>query len=208
MTEMIIKQPFGSDDVRILDRKTTHAGFIRVERLQLRCQLFEGGWSHPFERELVHHRSGAGVLIYDPALDKVLMIEQFRVGCIEDGKTGPWALELVAGLQENDEPAEQLVLREAQEEAGITLTKLLRIHEYYPSPGSSSEKILLFCALADLENFQAGIHGQENENENIRSLVLDRPEADAALQAGQINNAMSIIALQWLSMNHQKLRSL
>ncbi len=64
MTEMIIKQPFGLEDVRILERQTSHEGFIRIERLRLSCRLFEGGWSAPFERELVNHRSGAGVLIF------------------------------------------------------------------------------------------------------------------------------------------------
>ncbi len=133
------------------------------------------------------------------------MVEQFRVGCIRDRQTGPWALELVAGLTEADEDLQTLVLREAQEEAGITLKKLIPIHEYYNSPGSSTEKVTLFCALADLQHFPEGIHGQAQENENIRSLILDRAKAEAAMQSGQINNAMSIIALQWLSMNHQKL---
>jgi hypothetical protein len=32
-------------------------------------------------------------------------------------------------------------------------------------------------------------------------VILDRAEAMAAVAAGRINNAMSIIALQWLQLN-------
>ncbi|HEY0960742.1 MAG TPA: NUDIX domain-containing protein [Pseudomonadales bacterium] len=192
---------FGLNDVEIRERVRLHDGFLKVERLTLTCRLFEGGWSAPFTREVLRRERGVGVLLYDPRLDKVLMVEQFRVGCLDDAVNGPWALELVAGLLDKDgeNPAE-VARREAVEEAGVSVGNLLRICEYYNSPGGSSEQLTIFCAAFDATE-AGGIFGVDSEAENIRAVILDRSEALAAVAAGTINNAMSIIALQWLQLN-------
>ena len=198
---------FGLNDVAIHERSLLHDGFLKIERLTLTCRLFQGGWSAPFTREVLRRERGVGVLLYDPRLDKVLMVEQFRVGCLEDPANGPWALELVAGLVDKpgENPAE-VARREAVEEAGVTVGNLLRVCEYYNSPGGSNEKLTVFCAAFDAKQ-AGGIFGVDSEAENIRAVVLDRNEALAAVAAGTINNAMSIIALQWLQLNLAAVRA-
>lgn len=196
---------FGRNDVAILENTTCHSGFLRIDRLRLKCRLFEGGWSREFTREVLRREQGVGVLLYDPRLDKVLLVEQFRVGCLDDTRNGPWALELVAGLLDTDESAEEVARREADEEAGVTIDRLLPVCEYYNSPGGSSEKLRVFCAAFDATR-AGGIHGLETESENIRTVILAREAALAAVVAGRINNAMSIIALQWLQLNLDRVR--
>ena len=49
-----------------------------------------------------------------------------------------------------------------------------------------------------------GIHGFAEENEDILVHVLDLEEAFAAVKSGRINNAATIIALQWLQLNLEK----
>jgi ADP-ribose pyrophosphatase len=191
---------FGLNDVEILQRVPSHQGWLKIDKLHLKCRLFEGGWSREFTRELLLRGHGVGVLLYDPHLDKVLMVEQFRVGCMDDTRNGPWALELVAGLLEAGETPEEVARREAVEEAGVSVGRLLRISEYYNSPGASNERLTVFCAAFDA-SAPAGIFGVDDEFENIRTTILDRPEALAAMASGRINNAMSIIALQWLELN-------
>lgn len=61
-------------------------------------------------------------LPYDPRLDKVVLVEQIRIPAIETSNT-PWLLEAIAGMVEQHEPLEQLVRREAKEEAGITIQR-------------------------------------------------------------------------------------
>jgi ADP-ribose pyrophosphatase len=196
---------FTGSDVEILQRELVYDGFLKIEKFRLKCRLFEGGWSAEFYREVLHREQGVGILLYDPHLDKVLMVEQFRIGCLEDRRNGPWALELVAGLLEPGEAPESVAIREAEEESGVTVTRLLPVVEYYNSPGGSSEKLTVFCA-----GFRAtdagGIFGLESESENIRTVVLDRQVAVDAIGSGRINNAMSIIALQWLQMNLQQVK--
>ncbi len=71
-------------DVKILDKKNLHEGFARLEKYKLKHRLFAGGWSQPFERELLIRYNAVAVLPYDPNLDKVVLVEQFRVGTLED----------------------------------------------------------------------------------------------------------------------------
>ncbi len=162
-----------------------------------------------FTREVLHREPGIGVLLYDPHLDKVLMVEQFRVGCLEDRVNGPWALELVAGLLEAGETPDGVARREVGEEAGVVIGvgagRLLRICEYYNSPGGSSEKLTVFCARFDARK-AGGIFGVDTEAENIRTVILGRQDALDAVVSGRINNAMSIIALQWLQLNLAEVR--
>jgi ADP-ribose pyrophosphatase len=197
---------FGRGDVDILESTTCYQGFLRIDRLRLRCRLYEGGWSREITREVLHREPGIGVLLYDLHLDKVLMVEQFRVGCLDDRDNGPWALELVAGLLDDaSESPEDVAKRESQEEAGVSVSRLLRICSYYNSPGGSSERLTVFCGGFDSRN-AGGIFGVDSESENIRTVILTRVEALAAVRQGRINNAMSIIALQWLELHLDAVR--
>lgn len=190
---------FSINDVEILDNTESYDGFLSVVRIVLRHRLYEGGWSGRIEREVVRRAPGIGVLLYDPDLDKVLMVEQFRVGCLDDPKS-PWQLELVAGLIDTDETPEDVAIREAKEEADADINWLIPVCEYYNSPGTSSEKSRIFCAAIDADR-EEGIFGLDKENEDIRTVLLTREEALKGVSEGSINNAMSVIALQWLNLN-------
>lgn len=192
---------FSRQDVEVTGYERLYDGFLKIDRYTVRCRLFEGGWSREFQRETLVREPGIGVLLYDPLLDKVLLVEQFRVGCLDDERSGPWALELVAGLLEPGETPEEVARREALEEAGVQVQTLLEVCQYYNSPGGSRELLTLYCARFDAANTRGGIHGLVTESENIRSHVLDRESALAGIREGRIHNAMSIIALQWLELN-------
>jgi ADP-ribose pyrophosphatase len=146
------------------------------------------------------------VLPYDPQRDRVLLIEQFRIGPYVHGGS-PWQIEIVAGiLHEGESPAE-LARREALEEAGCVLSsELLPVAAYYMSPGAVSEHMTLFCALTDLAD-AGGIHGLDDEDEDIRVHVPSFDEAMAWLAAGRIQNSPAIIALQWLALHRPRLRA-
>ena len=191
---------FGKNDVEILETVNCYTGFLRIDRVRLKCRLFEGGWSAEFHREVLLREPGVGVLLYDPHLDKVLLVEQFRIGCLNDQRNGPWALELVAGLLEPDESPADVAIRETSEETGIQIDGLLPVCEYYNSPGGSAEKMTVFCA-SFASAKAGGVFGLASESEDIRTVILSRVEALDAIASGRINNAMSIIALQWLQLN-------
>jgi ADP-ribose pyrophosphatase len=194
------------DDVEISEREVCFSGFYQLDRLQLRHRQFAGGMGPLLSRELFVRRDAVCVLPYDPQRDCVVLIEQFRIGAL-DKSPSPWLLELVAGLIDDGEQPEQVALREAIEEADLALTSLWPITQYYPSPGGSDERVHLFVGRCDSEG-AGGVHGLAEEGEDIRVHVWPLEDALDAVKDGRIDNAASIIALQWLALNRAEVRGL
>ncbi len=195
--------PFGHEHVKVLSRKPLHAGYIRVDELVLRHRLFAGGDSEPFRRELIVRPRGVGVLLYDPERREAVLVRQFRVGMIDEPRS-PWMLELIAGMVDEGEGPLQVAHRESREESGIEPVNVVRICDYYNSPGVGNERITLFCGQVDA-SAAGGIHGLAAENEDIEVVVVPYDELVAAVESGLINNAMTIIAVQWLQLHESEM---
>lgn len=190
---------FGREDMQLLAEEVGYKGFFRLLKVRLRHRLFAGGWGPTLTRELFDRGHAAAVLPYDPVRDEVVMVEQFRVGAIHN-QHSPWLLEIVAGIVEEGESEEEVVRREAQEEAGLTLKTLTRALSYYSSPGGCSERITVF--IGEVDAAEAAEHaGLVHEGEDIRVHRLPRAQAMRWLAEGKIDNAASVIALQWLELH-------
>ena len=189
--------------IEVDQRETLFDSFLRVDRLKLRHSLFAGGWSELMTRELILRPRAVGVLLFDPAQQQVVLVRQIRVGMLDEGQN-PWLLELVAGMVESGEEPIEVAARESLEEANTKPQDLLQICEYYNSPGISNERITLFCGRVDATQ-AGGIFGLDAEHEDIEVVVLSLADALAKVASGEINNAMSIIALQWLHLNQPML---
>jgi ADP-ribose pyrophosphatase len=199
-------EEFSCADVETLQRETCFQGFYRLDRVRLRHRLFAGGMGPPISRELFVRHDAVCVLPYDPQRDQVVLVRQFRIGAL-DKSANPWLLELVAGLVEDNEQPEEVARREAVEEAGLQLTSLWPVTAYYPSPGGSDERVHLFVGRCD-SGTAGGIHGLEEEGEDILVEVMSFAAALARVREGRIDNAASIMALQWLALNRDEVRSL
>ncbi|MGS2743052.1 NUDIX domain-containing protein [Halomonas sp. LS-001] len=197
---------FTGQDADIISREVLQQGFFRLEAITLKHRLFEGGWSEPMRREVHMRKDAVGVLLYDVAQDALVLVEQFRAGAVDDPST-PWKLEFVAGLVEAGESPEDVACREAQEESGCRITELKHLHTYYPSPGACNEQVTLFCGLVDSQGV-GGIHGLEEEHEDIRVHVMSFHEAWELLEQGRLDNAMSLIGMHWLAGQRASLRAL
>ncbi len=199
---------FNVQDVSVEQRTSEYRGFFAIDKFTLKHKLYAGGYSDSFTRELFLRDPAAGVLLYDPKLESVVLVEQFRIGALLDAEqqgTSPWCLEVVAGILAPNESADELSRREAMEESGCVIQALEPICEYYNSPGGSNERISLYCGQIDATN-AGGIYGLADEHEDIRAIVLSFDEAWVLLQEGRMNNAMAIIAMQWLYINRSKLK--
>lgn len=195
---------FSLDDVEILEREAGYRGFFQLDILTLRHKLFEGGWGKPITRELFLRGSAVLVLLYDPKADRVALTDQFRVGAIDE-EHGPWVREVVAGMVEEGESLEDVARRELEEEAGVTDVELEFICHYLPSPGGTDEKVYLYCGIADLSEVE-GVYGLPEEGEDIRVITLSAEEAFNQVATG-FNNAGTIVAVQWLQLNRERLRA-
>lgn len=192
-------------DYEVLEKTTGYDGYFRIDVYTVRYRLHDGGWSKPVKREVFERGHAAAVIPYDPVCDAVVLIEQFRIGAI--GAPGrPWLLEIVAGIIEAGESAEEVARREALEEAGCTLLDLVPICDYLSSPGGASERVSLFCGRVDASEV-GGIHGVDEEGEDIRAFVLPFDKALREIMARPVQVASLMIAIQWLALNRARLRA-
>ena len=188
---------------KLLSRKQVYSGFFKVEECHVSHETYAGG-DVEIKRELFHRGDAVAVLLYDPVNDKLVMIEQFRIGAIGD-EDGPWLLEIVAGVVEEGESVKDVARRECREEAGLDVHAFETIHTFYSSPGGCSEKIYILCGLVDSTKAN-GIHGIADEGEDIKVSVLDYDEVVDLLDSDHISSAIPIIGLQWLQLNRERLR--
>lgn len=195
---------FDDSDVDIIEQRQVHRGFVRLDVLTLRHRLHEGGWSKPFERELYDRGHAVAVLPYDPIADRILLVQQFRIGAYAGGFP-PWQLEAIAGMLKPGETPEDVARREAREEANLKIFDLEPIAHYLSSPGASSESVTLFCGRADVRN-AAGVHGLRDENEDIALMTFAVDDIPTVLTEPGASNALTVIALQWLLLNRNRLR--
>lgn len=192
--------------VKIVEKKSVYRGFFRIDRYLVQHRLFKGGFSNILQREVFERGSAAAALLYDPILDKLVLIEQFRIGALKDPES-PWLIEVVAGVLKPQEEPQDLIIRETQEEADLEILDLHYICRYWVSPGGSTEQITLFCGRVDARK-AGGIHGLPEEGEDIRSIVLSPSDAYVLLEKGQIKNAPTIIGLQWFQKNKKFLQEM
>lgn len=191
--------------IEIFEKSTPYEGYFQVDVYRFRHTKFEGGWTGELKREIHERGHAAAVLLYDPAPDAVVLIEQFRIGAHVAGLE-PWLVEIVAGIIEPGEDAAEVARREAIEEAGCEIDLLEPIGAFLMSQGGSTETVAVFCGRIDSAG-AGGIHGLDHEGEDIRVLVLPTDEALERLQSGGIVNATAAIALQWLALNRDRLRA-
>lgn len=197
---------FTQNDYEIIKREVLYEGVFRMARYQVRYRLFNGKLSQSISREVMERASAAAVLPYDPVTDRILLIEQFRMGALANPQS-PWLLEIIAGVLGPDEKPEKVALREAQEEGGCKVLDLYYITEYFVSPGGCNEQLTLFCGRVDLSHAD-GIFGLKEETEDINAFTLSADEAFIWLQEGKIKTSPAIIGLQWLQLNREWLREL
>ena len=192
------------NDVEIIARETLYRGFFSLNLYRFRHRLFNGDMSPEIKREIFERGHAAVLLPYDPVRDEVVLIEQLRIAAV-DTSSSPWLLEMVAGMIETGESVEDVCRREAQEEAGVTVGRCKPVLSYLASPGGTSERLSLMVGEVDATTAE-GIHGLEEEHEDIRVHVVSREQAYRWVEEGAIDNAASVIALQWLALHHESLR--
>jgi ADP-ribose pyrophosphatase len=200
----MVNPSLSDEKAELVERVVAFQGYFRIGRYSFRHSLYQGGQSPVIVREVFERGHAAAVLPYDPLRDEVVLIRQFRAGSYVAGRH-PWCWETVAGIIEEGETPEQVVRREAVEEASLEISDLIPIHNLIASPGACSETCTLFLGRVDAAT-AGGVFGLESEGENILVKTVPFAEARNMLDRGDIDNATALIALQWLALHRDEIR--
>lgn len=205
--------PLSARDVEVVRKERVWTGYFHIDRYQLRHRLYRGGWTPPFVREIFERGHAVAVLLYDRTQDRMVLIEQFRPGAFVaaraphvDEPFSPWLIEIVAGIIDEGETPEDVARREAMEEAGCTIGELVPITTILASPGGSTETIVLFLGYVDAPA-EGGVHGLDEEHEDIRVLVASPDEVWSWIDEGRIVNGPALVGLQWFRIHQDRLRA-
>jgi ADP-ribose pyrophosphatase len=202
-----------NENYEIIKKANAFKGYFSVERYTLKHRLFDEGWSGEFTREVFERGHAASVVLYDPLLDNLVLIEQFRPGAVAAAASpwfgddfSPWLVETVAGIIDKGESPEGVAIREAKEEAGCEVSALIPVCHYLVSPGGSSESMFIFCGRVDSTKV-GGHHGNAAENEYTNARVVPAQAAFQMLDQGRIMNSMTLIGLMWFRTNRHRVRA-
>src|SRR5262249_49856918 len=148
-----------------------------------------GGGGGRSPRLVVRHPGAVVVVPVEPDREHVVLVRQYRAAVDRD------LLEVVAGKRdvEGEEPA-TTATREMHEEIGRRPGRLVKLCEFFNSPGFCDEYTHLFAAL-DLEELDspAAVNPEEREMTLERVRLAD---VDDLIAQGRLVDAKSIIGLQ------------
>ena len=186
----------------IINKKNIHNGFFKMNEYILKYKKFDGSWSNEVKREVFGGAMVSAVLPYDPVKREIVLIQQFRPGTIAK-EFNNYLYEIVAGIIDSGEKAEDTAKRECLEETGCKIKKITPIQGYFPAPGSSESFYHLF--LGEIDTFEGErVMGLESENEDILVRSYKLSDVKEMMEKGEILNGLTLIALQWFFLNISK----
>ncbi|MBT3902234.1 MAG: NUDIX domain-containing protein [Pelagibacteraceae bacterium] len=187
---------------KILNKINLYSGFFSLNKYEFIHQKHDGEWTDKVQREVFSGAHVSTLLPYDPIKKEIVLIQQFRAGVISR-YDDDYLYEIVAGIIEEGENAEETAKRECLEETGCEVKKITPIQGYFPAPGSSESYYELF--LGEIISFDGvRIKGLESENENILVKSFKINEVKEMLKNNQITNGSTLITLQWFFLEYYK----
>jgi nudix-type nucleoside diphosphatase (YffH/AdpP family) len=182
-----------SDRVRLRDLKTLSNNHYTLRRAEFDFRRSDGTWQAQ-SRESYDIGDAAAVLPLDRARGKVLLIRQFRWPAFESGSR-ELLVEAIAGKLDGDDP-QACAIREAIEEAGVTISNLRLVSHCFISPGAVKERLSLFLADYDSAAPRGKGGGHEQEGEDVEVLEMPLDDAFAMIASGDIIDIKTIALLQ------------
>ncbi len=146
------------------------------------------------KREIIEHSGSVAIL---PLIceDKFLLVQQYRKP-IEKV-----LLEIPAGRIEKGENLKECAKRELEEETGYKASDFKKLASVYLAPGYSSEIIHIFLA-RNLKKSKSN----PDEDEFIKTVILNKKEAFNKIISGEINDSKTIIGILLYFQNKLKKR--
>jgi ADP-ribose pyrophosphatase len=164
------------------------------------------GGDHAHQRDVLRGAGVVAILPVDLQRNEVVLIRQFRLSAHLGNGLGEM-IEIPAGRLDGEESYAAAAARECEEEIGVKPARLTEVLNYFPTPGLTDERIVVFLAAVDASKVSER-GGLASEAEDIRPFTLALDDVAAAVAAGGIHNGATLIALQWLLLNRARIAAL
>ena len=165
---------------RLVERQVIYSG----SKVKLELHHLENDEGLRMKREVCVH---PGAVVVLPLLDDKTVVlirnRRYAVG-------GQYLIELPAGTLEKGEDPINCAGRELLEETGYLAGRIIKLRDFYTSPGILSEKMFAFAA-KNLEKQQAALE----EGEEIEVITVPYDDALRMIGDGRIQDAKTIAAL-------------
>lgn len=197
----------GPTDFAIERAHSPHGNFFLFQAVDLQHRQFDGGVTGTLKREAFYGIDAAIVLPYDPVRDRVLLVEQARIGPRLRHDPNPWMLEPVAGIIDARETPEDAAMRECEEEAGLHIKEMVPAGSFYVSPGATTDYFYTYVGLCDLPQLETYSGGLEEEAEDLRLHPMSLDAAMDLADSGEIATGPALFLLYWLLRHRDRLRA-
>jgi GDP-mannose pyrophosphatase NudK len=189
-----------NNKVRIINREILSSNWYTLRKITYDYLKKDGTWQTQ-SREAYDRGNGAAIMLYNPPLKTVILTRQFRMPTFINGNEDGLLIEACAGLLDKDNP-EDCIKRETEEETGYKINSVQKIMEVYMSPGSVTEMLYFFIAeyAHDMKVTDGG--GVAHEQEEIEVLELPFEQTLQMIDTGQIQDAKTIMLLQYLRLKY------
>lgn len=169
--------------------------WYKLDKVNFDFKTKNGQWQNQ-SRECYNRGDGAAILLYNSYQKTVVLTKQFRMPTYLNGNETGLIIEVCAGLLDENDPI-TCIVNEVEEETGYQISTPKKLFEIYSTPGAVTEKIHYFIAEYTPEMKISNGGGLAHETEEIEVLELPFEEAFNKIKTGEINDAKTIILLQY-----------
>ncbi|MCY4043497.1 MAG: hypothetical protein OXE99_00295 [Cellvibrionales bacterium] len=207
-TKKSFKASFNKDDIVVRARQTKHKGErLNLETLVFKYNRFDKKQSRLLPVDVAVMNQGVAVLLYDPKLQKIALLEKVQSGIVYHPET-PWALTLMTSrMTQEDHSGEDAAYRVVESHAGTNIAKMIYVQDVFPAPSMSSELMSLFVVLVDLEGEESEFIRKTSNNDNVKSHLFTIDEAKGLLESRKIKDAITLVGVQWLLLHQAQIDS-
>jgi nudix-type nucleoside diphosphatase (YffH/AdpP family) len=186
-----------SDRIRVQNVRVLSDDYGLLKTTTFDWRRSDGEWQSQ-RRETYQRGNAATLLPYNLAERTVVLVRQFRYPAYVNGYDD-LLIEAAAGMLDNASP-EQRIRDELEEETGYRLGEIRKVFEAFMTPGAVTEKLHFFVAEYNSSMRIGNGGGLAAEGEDIEVLELPIDEAMAMIDDGRIQDAKTIMLLQYAAL--------
>jgi nudix-type nucleoside diphosphatase (YffH/AdpP family) len=186
--------------VNIKNIKNLSNDWYTLDKINFDYKTKNGEWQNQ-NRESYNRGDGAAILVYNPTKKTVILTKQFRMPTYLNGNSNGMLIEVCAGLLDKNDPL-TCIINEVEEEIGYKINNPKKVFQLYSSPGAVTELIHYFIVEIDSAMKISEGGGLALETEEIEVLELNFNEALNMISTGEIQDAKTVILLQYAKLNN------